>query len=195
MFWCRLTKKLPTTSCEVTIVDILCGLLRMRNDRGCQDTSSSYHSFLKRLVHSWAQRVEQCLEARLMTSCPDPVVGARVHPFMKSARLKGNKSLEMSLVQRFTARGGGFITLKDTTVSKLGLVPANSSLASRTSNEFTTRMLLKTAEFMKDATDRSSVINFCFDAAFVSEEHVPMALLQRPFQVIYVCSLDLLVFN
>lgn len=166
-------KKLPSTdTSDVSITDILCALFRMRLEQGNDDLNSGFHRFLCRTAHAWCQLVENQLEKRLLETCPDPTVGARVHPFMKSARMKGNKSLEMSLCSRFCARGGGFISLKDTTVSKMGLVPLNSSLATRTCGEFATRTLIKTAEYMKDVSAQSTVLNFCFDCAFVSEEHV-----------------------
>jgi len=145
----------------------------MKPDPGNSDPASPFHRFLLRAVHAWCQGIEKTLEKCLLDSCPDPVVGARVHPFMKQSRMKGNKALEMSLINRFSARGSGFVSLKDTPLSKLGIVPPRSTLATRTSSEYTTRNLLKTAEFMAEATQRSTVINFCFDLAFVGEEHVP----------------------
>ena len=168
----RFNRKLPGDSAEASLGDILIALLRMRCDRGNDDVTSTFHKLLRRVAHTWSQQVEKNLESLLQDTCPDPTVNARVHPFTKTARMRGNKSLQMSMVTRFAARGHGFISLKDSSLFDLGLVSRNSGLATRTANEFTTRILVKTAEFMNTACQDSTVINFCFDAAFVSEEHV-----------------------
>eukprot|EP00435_Cladocopium_sp_Y103_P061586 s902_g23.t1 len=168
----RFSKKVPGDSAEVSLGDILIALLRMRCDKGNEDPTSTFHKLLHRVIHSWSQQVERTLESLLLDNCPDPAVNARVHPFTKSARMRGNKSLQMSMVNRFAARGSGFISLKDSSLFDLGLVSRSSGLGTRTSNEYATRILVKTAEYMSTACEDSTVINFCFDAAFVSEEHV-----------------------
>lgn len=144
----------------------------MRGDQGTEP-GSPFHRFLCRLVHMWGQKVEIALERRLQTSCPDPRVNARVHPFLGPSRRRGNKSLEMNMVSRYMARGGGFISLKDQNLQSLGVVPKHNSLGFRTSNEYTCRMLLKASNYMEDCLSQSTNVNFCFDAAFVAEEHAP----------------------
>lgn len=107
-----------------------------------------------------------------MDQCPDPQVNARVHPFRKESRLRGNKSLQMNLVSRFAARGSGYVSTKDSSLASLDVVHEKSSIGSRTSSEFSCRILMKTASHMQEVMSVSKNINFCFDAAMVSEEHV-----------------------
>lgn len=76
-------------------------------------------------------------------------------------------------MQRFQSRGGGYITAKDCNLSDLGLAAPKTKLGTKTCAEFTTRILLKTAEFMRSQCLQSRVLNFTFDCAYVSEEHVP----------------------
>ncbi len=164
--------KLPTSSVEVTLADILIALFRVRGDSLHQDPGTPYHSLLKRLVHTFCQKAEETLERNLMDQCPDPQVNARVHPFRKSSRLRGNKALEMNLVGRFAARGSGYVSLKDTNLAALDVVHEKSTIANRTSSEFACRILMKTVSHMEEVISVSKNINFCFDAAMVSEEHV-----------------------
>lgn len=168
----RFQKKLPSSSLEVTLADILCGMLRTKGDAQNQDLSSPYHGLLKRLVHTFAQAAEQHLEQQLLSSCPDPQVNARVHPFLKSSRSRGNKALEMNLAQRFAARGSGYVSLKDSNLHELGVVSKKSSLGTRTSAEFACRVLMKTASHFEQVVSLTKNINFCFDAAMVSEQSV-----------------------
>lgn len=165
-------KKLPTNSVEVTLADILIALFRVKGDNLYQDPASPYHTILKILVHTFCQRAEQMLEGSLMDQCPDPQVNARVHPFRKESRLRGNKSLQMNLVSRFAARGSGYVSTKDSSLASLDVVHEKSSIGSRTSSEFSCRILMKTASHMQEVMSVSKNINFCFDAAMVSEEHV-----------------------
>lgn len=154
------------------MVDVLIALFRMRVDSQSMDISGPFHRFLKRVVHKWSMRVEEALGGVLTDSCPDPSVSARVHPYMRSSRQKGSPVLKMSLVARFAARGSGYISAKDSpSLGSLGLVSQASSLAARTSNEYCTRFLMKTTQHMEQSLKVSNVINFAFDAAFVSEEH------------------------
>ncbi len=169
----RFVKKIPSTSSEVSMSEILVGLMRMRQDKGNTNLDSPFFQLLKKLLHCFAQKAEVHLEKKLLAHCPDPQVGARIHPFCKTSRLKGNKCLQQSLIGRFTARGGGFVSLKDTTLESMGILKKGSNLATRTTAEFSTRILMKSAERMEESISQSKTINFCFDAAHVSEEHVP----------------------
>lgn len=173
-FQVRFEKKLPTDAVEIGVSEILMALLRMRLDSSSQDLHGPFHKFLLRLFHRWCQRAESSMEKHLLEQCPDPTVAGRVHPFLKSARMRGNKAFELSLCHRFAARGSGFISMKDSpTLAKLGIVSTKSTLASKTSSEFATRTLVKTAELMMDHSQQSKILNFCFDAAFVAEEQAP----------------------
>lgn len=163
---------MPTTSLEVTLADILCGLFRVKGDAQNQDLSSPYHGLLKRLVHAFAQGAEQYLETQLLSSCPDPQVNARVHPFLKSSRSRGNKALEMNLASRFAARGSGYVSLKDSNLYELGICSKKSSLGTRTCAEYACRVLMKTASHFEEVVSLTKNINFCFDAAMVSEQSV-----------------------
>lgn len=124
------------------------------------------------MVHSWSEKVEQHLETKLLEKCPDPSISAKMHPWTKSSRLKGNKTLEMSLVGRFAARGSGFISTKDCSLHELGIFPKDNRLGGKTSNEFACRMLMKAADWLATGINESNVVNFCMDSAFVSEENV-----------------------
>lgn len=168
----RFAKKLPTGASEVSVPDILCGLFRMKGDRAHGDPQCIYNRFLKRLVHTFCQHCEDHLPRRLQASCPDPVVGAKFHPFMKASRVRGNRSIAMNLSQRFMAKGGGYVSLKETRLDDMGIVSKKSSLATKTTSELCCRALLKSEQFMQGSISESKVLNFCFDAAFVSQQHV-----------------------
>ena len=125
---------------------MIIAMFRMRGSNGHQDPHSTFHRFLKRLCHTFAQSVEIGVEAHLLDDCPDPVVGARVHPFMKSSRTRGNKTLQKTLVSRWQARGGGYVTLKGSdNLASLDIVAPRSTLATRTTSEFVCRALQKSA--------------------------------------------------
>ncbi|CAL1135030.1 unnamed protein product [Cladocopium goreaui] len=163
----RFQKKLPTECADVTAGEILQSLFRLRS---CEQ-STGFKNLLLRLSHSWAQMVETNIEKALSPQCPDPTVQARVHPFMQSSRRRGSKALEQSLLLKFQSKGGGYISGKDIkSLEDLGMAASSSRLGSRTCAEFTTRILVKTAEFMQ--TQDSRILNFCFDTAHVSDEHV-----------------------
>lgn len=167
----RFQKKLPTTASDITAGEIIVALFRMRGSSSCD--SSLLQGFLFRLCHAWSQMVERSMDSSLVEHCPDPTIQAKVHPFTKASRSRGNKSLEVSLLQRFQSRGGGYISGKDCNLSQLGLAAPKTKLGTKTCAEFTTRILLKTAEFMRSQCLQSRVLNFTFDCAYVSEEHVP----------------------
>ena len=171
-------KKLPTDSTEVSACEIMLGLFRMRADGQLQNPECSFHKFLLGMVHRWSQAIEASIEPKLLSTCPDPNVAARVHPWMKASRTRGNKTLSMSRVHRFTARGSGFISTKECSLQNFGLVAKGSTFSNRTTSEYACRLLMKTAEFFEVASRQSTVLNFCFDAAFVSEEHVSQLYIQ-----------------
>ena len=152
--------------------EIIIGMLRSRLDAGNTNLEGPHFSLMSRLIHLFAQKAETSLEKELLDHCPDPQVGARVHPFMKSSRMRGNTCLQQSLVNRFASRGGGFVSTKDTSLVSLGVVCKSSKLAVRTTSEFSTRILMKSADTMAESIASSKLINFCFDAAHVSEQHV-----------------------
>lgn len=124
---------------------------------------------------AFAQCVEVQVEKELMETCPDPTHKARYHPFLEKSRRRGSKCLEMGLVQRFLAKGGGFIsTASDLSLQRLGVVPKHSKLANRTALEYCSRALLETNRFTKQYIESApvKVLNFCMDAATVGGEHV-----------------------
>lgn len=164
----RFQKKLPVTAQEVTAGDIIIALMRLR---GSTSETILCKGFLIRLCHSWAQLMETSLPHVLLTNCPDPTVQAKVHPFLKSSRYKGSKALEMTLLQRFQSRGGGYISSKDCNLAEVGLAAPKTQLGTRTCAEFVTRILCKTAEYMQSQFLNNRVINFAFDCAYVSDEH------------------------
>ncbi|CAK9112534.1 Uncharacterized protein SCF082_LOCUS52168, partial [Durusdinium trenchii] len=169
----RFQQKLQGAPAALSISEIIVALFRMRGSQGNQDPNSTFHRFLKRLCHSFSQSVEVGVEGHLLCECPDPVVHARVHPFMKRSRTGGNKVLQKSLIARWQSRGGGFASTKDNpNLATLGIVAPRSNLASRTTNELAVRALMKAAQCMEESASTSKVLNFCFDAAMVSEEHV-----------------------
>ena len=168
----RFQQKLQGAPAALSISEIIVALFRMRGSQGNQDPNSTFHRFLKRLCHSFSQSVEVGVEGHLLCECPDPVVHARVHPFMKRSRTGGNKVLQKSLIARWQSRGGGFASTKDNpNLATLGIVAPRSNLASRTTNELAVRALMKAAQCMEESASTSKVLNFCFDAAMVSEEH------------------------
>ncbi|CAK9062430.1 unnamed protein product [Durusdinium trenchii] len=151
---------------------IVMALLRLRTSGSNECINGAFHLLTKSVCHSFAQTAERSIEQKLLSECPDPCVLARVHPFMKRATTRGNKSLQMSLVSRWVSRGGGYVSLKDTNLEKLNIVGKRSTLASRTAAEYTARILVKSAECMEESVEKSKVVNFCFDAARVAEEQV-----------------------
>ena len=80
----------------------------------------------------------------------------------------------MSLIQRWQARGSGYVTLKgETTLKKLKIVSAESRFAQTTAMEYVARLLEKTASFVQGQVSSGlKTINFCLDAAMVAEESV-----------------------
>lgn len=133
----------------------------------------TFQRVTKRVVHWWAQSIEQSLEQHFLSQCPDVQVSARYHPFFRSSRAKGNKSLQLSLVSRFQARPGGYVSTKsEVTLHELGIVSTGSKLGGKTAGEYTLRLLGKCSSFVQHRCidEGLRTLNFCFDAAMVGEE-------------------------
>ena len=176
-FFGRIHKKLPGPYGEQFPLSwLLVGLFRLRGELQWWTTNVSIQRFTKKMLHCWAQHVEVGVEKSMRSTCPDPTVESRNHPFTLASRRKGSKALQMALVQRFTCKGGGFVTTKgELSLASLGLVQTGSNLGSRTSSEYVARGLLTTCEFCTDyiSSARLKVINFAMDAASIGGEHVP----------------------
>lgn len=159
---------------QIPVHELLVAFLRSRSDRNMNQLVT-FKRACKRLVHWWCQSVEQKLEALMLTQCPDVTVSAKYHPFLRGSRAKGNKSLTLTLVARFQARPGGYISTKtEHTMHSLGLVSKGSKIAGRTSTEFCVRLLGKCAGFVQERclTEGLRTLNFCMDAAMVGSESV-----------------------
>ena len=180
----RLQKKIVNMSEELPIHQVLVAILRCRSDRQMSQ-STTFRRILKRLVHWWGQSVEEGLEKLLVGSCPDMTVAARYHPFMRSSRQRGNKTLVLTMVSRFQARSGGYISTKnEQTLHELGLVSKQSKMAGRTSMEFCIRLLGKSAQFVQTQINEGlRTLNFCLDAAMVGEESVPSSY----YNILFIC--------
>lgn len=135
-------------------------------------------SVLNRWVHTFCQAVEVGMRGNLLESCPDPskgLNGSFNHPFSRKARCEGNSALKQSLVARFQSRGGGYVSTKaDPKLSELGVISSKSNLGSRTSQEYCSRILVKTAEHCSSMSHRR-VINIAFDGASIAQESVHWA--------------------
>ena len=138
---------------------------------------SKFDVLLKRLLHVWTQAVECGVEQALFSSCPDPVVAGKVHPFQVASRKKGSKALQLSMMSRFQSRGGAFVSMKTekANLADLGIVGRQSNLSGRTASEFVARTLVKTSTFMSELVQQQEgrVLNFCFDMAHIGDEHAP----------------------
>ena len=180
----RIMKRLPTghggADSEVHLAHCLISLLRVRTDKNFIK-NKVYLRLMRRLVHIVAQQIEVGVETHLLSECPAPTLLEKYHPFLKASRMSGNKSLALSMIGKFQARGSGFISGKDElSLKRLGVLN-KSSFSNRTSTEYCARMLCKTLDFMtsfvrnnENANNRN--INICFDAARVSSEHVTWPL-------------------
>ncbi|CAE6950908.1 unnamed protein product [Symbiodinium sp. CCMP2592] len=137
--------------------------------------SLGFRRLTKRAAHIWAQEAELTLERCVVVDCPDPTLATKYHPFMKSSRRRGNKTLRMHMVSRFLCRGAGYISMKDEkSLGDLGVVDAKSTLADRTSSEYVGRLLLKAEATVSDCLQRQRLrcLNFCFDATSFAGEQV-----------------------
>ena len=169
----RFQKKVVNAANSLPVHQLLVALLRLRVDDKVSD-SVLCKRVTKRLCHIWAQACTSGMTEQFQTSCPDCTLSAKYHPFQRSSRAKGNKSLQLSLVSKFQARSGGYVTLKsEDTLRQLGLVSKDSKLGGKTGLEYCARLLAKTAKFVQDqVASGERVLNFCFDSAFVGEENV-----------------------
>lgn len=180
----RFAKKFPrplkSTSTDVSLSHVLVALFRTRAGvdsavtPGCNLQALS--CLTTRLVHIFAQHAEAAVSSCAVLECPDPTIREKMHPYLSASRRKGNTSLKMHTVSQFVARGGGFVSTKDETqLHKLGIVSKDSPFGSRTGSEYCVRNLTKTVEFLEQHMLKNDmkVLNFTFDAATVSGEHVP----------------------
>lgn len=179
----RFTKKFPrplkSTSADVSLSHVLVALFRTRAGLDSSASSSGELQALStvttRLVHIFAQHAEFAVSSCTVFECPDATVREKMHPFLSASRKKGNPTLKMHTVSQFVARGGGFVSTKDETqLHKLGIVSKDSPFGSRTGSEYCVRNLMKTVTFFEQHLQKQDmkVVNFTFDAATVSGEHV-----------------------
>ena len=171
----RFHKKLPKP-CEdtVNLASCLISLFRVRAEQSFWLASPAVRRLTKTLASCFAQHAELAIEKAMRRDCPDPCLESKYHPVTASSRRKGSKALQMVLIQRFAAKGGGFVTCKnEQSLQSLGVVQAGSSLATRTDSEYCVRALCATANFCADYIDnaRLKVINFAMDAASIGGEH------------------------
>ena len=133
----RFLKKLPKhCGDQISLVCCLISLFRLRAEQKWWMANPLVQRLTKTLVMCWAQHAELAIERSMRKDCPDPSVESRYHPFTESSRRKGSKALQMVLLQRFTAKGGGFVTCKnEMNLQSLGVVKGGSSCATRTSSE------------------------------------------------------------
>ncbi|CAJ1442941.1 unnamed protein product [Effrenium voratum] len=152
-------KKLPVPeAAELSVATCLVAFFRARGD-GQSHANVAVSRLVRHLVHVFCQHVETQIARRLLSHCPDPSHEARLHPFLGHARRRGSKALELSLIQRFTAKGGGFVsTAGELSLQRLGVVKQGSSLAQRTGSEYVARSLIHTAEFVSDYVSRASPV-------------------------------------
>lgn len=97
---------------QIPVHEFMIALLRLRCDPKISEDAVCQR-VLKRLVHHWCQAVEEQLPHHLQSTCPDCTLSAKYHPFQRSSRAKGNRSLQMSLVSKFQARSAGYISMKN----------------------------------------------------------------------------------
>lgn len=175
----RFARKLPkSVDRSMPFSAILIALLRLRSDSVCWQ-SLPFRRLCKRSLHLFCQHASRMLGSKITSECPLPDIAAKYHPYMKTSRMRGNKCLEMSLIQKFMTRGGGFVSAKqETMLSDLGLVKHRTAFANKTSTEFVARNLLRTAEYVSSVIERQSLktVNICFDTARVCHEDVPLLL-------------------
>ena len=169
----RLARKLPEPiSHTLAFSSVLLAMMRLRGDRDFWQ-SVLFRRMLKRSMHSFCQAADAGLSAALLDDCPCPDTASKYHPFMRSSRLRGNKALEMGIVNKFMVRGGGFVSTKtDTFLSDLGIVKQRAALAQRTSGEYVARSLTKQADFLAEVLGKQDMktINIAVDAASVCHE-------------------------
>ena len=171
----RFLKKLPKhCGDQISLVCCLISLFRLRAEQKWWMANPLVQRLTKTLVMCWAQHAELAIERSMRKDCPDPSVESRYHPFTESSRRKGSKALQMVLLQRFTAKGGGFVTCKnEMNLQSLGVVKGGSSFATRTSSEYCVRALCATSNFCTQYLEgaRLKIINLAMDAASIGGEH------------------------
>lgn len=178
-------KKFPvavaSSSVELPFSHVLIGLYRMRagSDGSTDPSNKTLFNLIFRLTHLFAQCAEEALSNVLVNDCPDATIRERMHPYQAASRRKGNPALKLQTVNNFQARGGGFVSVKDeVSLHKLGILSKQSPFGSRTGSELCARVLGKTSQFLQEKMMRMDlkVLNFAFDAATCSGEHVPWFL-------------------
>lgn len=132
---------------------------------------------LRRLVHIFCQSVEMAMEKVMTSICPKKSPGQQAegnaHPHSKASRLRGNKSLQMALVEQFQTKSTGFVTAKHMSLHEMG-VKDGRSFGSRTTAEYCCRLLARNVEFFTKYSETCDwkTLNLCFDMASVSHESV-----------------------
>ena len=187
----RFQKKLPRPCGDtVNLASCLISLFRVRAEQAFWLASPGVRRLTKTLVSCWAQHAEMAIEKSMRRDCPDPCVESKYHPFTASSRRKGSKALQMVLVQRFAAKGGGFVTCKnEQSLQSLGVVQAGSSLGTRTASEYCVRALCATATFCAEymSNARLKVINFAMDAASIGGEHATCCSFEPYIYIYFMC--------
>lgn len=182
---CRFRAKLPgrVTGGVISIGDALISWVRLRDEA----QNVLHERILKRMIHTFAQVVEQSLANKCSSEIPEPRPGFD-HPFTKKNRAAGSQCLlQATLAGKFLARGGGFVSLKDEkTLLQLKLVDRKSNIGHVTASHFVAKHLMKHSEAM-ETFKRSCelpVLNFCFDAAriFKMEEWLSLKRLVVQFR-------------
>ncbi|OLP83796.1 Protein-S-isoprenylcysteine O-methyltransferase [Symbiodinium microadriaticum] len=171
----RFVHKLPgNPDQQLPFSHFLIAMLRIKNDASFRQCGS-FVRMLKRCIHLFSQAAEEALEQHVTEDCPSPEISARYHPFLKSSRLRGNRCLAMNLVQKFMARGGGYVTVKnETQLQDLNVLRRGTVYATRTSTEFAARSLAKAQDFVGQVlqSQQFKTVNCCFDGATVNHEQV-----------------------
>lgn len=164
-FNARITTK-RSGAARITLGQFLLAWIRV----GQETENLLYYRVLKRTLHFFAQRLDTAILEKGSKELPAPQAGKQ-HPFEKYFRRTGGKRLlQVHLANRFMARGGGFVSLKEEkSLLELDLVPKTSNIAHKTAADFVGLNLLKQMGICQEVLSRSSypVVNFCCDAARV----------------------------
>ena len=194
-FSCRILRKLPEPIRDgdaVPLHHLIMAFFRARAERAYQ-SSDVFTRILRRMVHKFCQSVEIAIEPKLMSTCPQPMRGAKlkVHPHSKDSRLRGSKALQMQVIERFQARSAGFVTTKDMSLMELG-VRDGKSFGARTSAEYCCRLLAKGVEFFSQYEQKTEwkTLNFCLDLASVCHEHVLWLAMSYNYWVENLCGFN-----
>ena len=172
-------RKLPVAvGRAIDLASLLVAMLRLRGDKefwGCLP----YRRLLKRTIHLFCQGAEEGMACQLLEECPIPELAAKYHPYMRASRRRGNKTLEMGLVNKFMCRGGGFVSTKhETHLADLGLMTHRAALGQRTAAEYVARHLTKQRAFIVQTLDKQDLktINLCLDGATVCSEQACISI-------------------